>query len=144
MRGLFNRQLVANHAQMVRASVDRLRHLAKLSLEQFKNNPDNYAIAEHHLRRALQALLDLGRHLVVKSGWGNPANYREILALLERNGVLDGAFLVRVQGIAGYRNRLVHDYAEVSQDEMWSILQNQLEDLEELLERLLAYAAQHS
>lgn len=139
---MLNQQLVVSHSQMVRESVARLRRLATLSLTEFQSDPDNYAIAEHHLRRALQALLDLGRHLVIKSQWGNPANYREVFALLERGGVLDAEFSARVQGIAGYRNRLMHDYARVSAEEMWEILQERLEDLVSLLESLLAYVAQ--
>lgn len=135
---MFNQQLVASHTQMVRASVARLRRLARLSLAEFQSDPDNYAIAEHHLRRALQALLDLGRHVIIKSKWGNPGNYREVFELLEKGGVLDREFRLRVQGIAGYRNRLVHDYARVSEDEMWEILQQRLEDLPALLDRLLA------
>lgn len=141
---MFSQQLVTSYTQIVRASVARLRDLANLTLEQFKSNPDNYAIAEHHLRRALQSLLDLGRHIVVKSGWGNPANYREVFDLLEKGGVVDKNFRLRVQGMAGYRNRLVHEYAEVTQDEMWWILQNQLDDLLALLDRFLVYITHHA
>jgi uncharacterized protein YutE (UPF0331/DUF86 family) len=139
---MFNEQLIASHALMVRASVDRLHRLAALPPAEFRRDPDHYAIAEHHLRRAIQALLDLGRHVVVKSGWGNPANYREVFELLERGGVLAPEFASRVKGIAGYRNRLVHDYARVSEEEMWEILQERLEDLETLLEKLLAWIAE--
>lgn len=62
---MFNEQLVADRAQLIRTSLMRLESLAALSWEQFAANADNFAIAEHHLRRALQALLDLGRHAVV-------------------------------------------------------------------------------
>ncbi len=139
---MFSEQLIAGHAQMVRASVARLRRLAALPPTEFYRDPDHYAIGEHHLRRAIQALLDLGRHVVVKSRWGNPANYREVFELLERGGVLEPEFCARVRGIAGYRNRLVHDYARVSEEEMWEILQERLDDLEALLERLLTWVAE--
>lgn len=78
---MFNEQLVADHTQLIQASIARLKSLASLSWEEFAGNPDNFAIAEHHLRRALQAVLDLGRHVVVKAGLGNPANYRDIFDL---------------------------------------------------------------
>ncbi|HCJ10711.1 MAG TPA: hypothetical protein DHW14_06060 [Clostridiales bacterium] len=74
---MFNLSLVADRAQTVRNSLARLRELSTLTLDEFRAVPDNYAIAEHHLRRALQALLDLGRH--------------------------------KGRGLAGYRNRLVHE-----------------------------------
>ncbi len=43
---------------------------------------DNFAIAEHHLRRALEAVLDIGRHIVAKKGLGRPEDYRGIFELL--------------------------------------------------------------
>lgn len=112
-----------------------------MSLEQFTGDADNYAITEHHLRRALQALLDLGRHVAVKSGWGNPGSYREVLELLEKGGVVDPAFRRRIQGMAGYRNRLVHDYALVGPEEIWGLVRERLADLTTFLDKLLAYVA---
>jgi len=61
---MFNASLLLDRTQIVRSSLSRLRALALLSLADFRANPDHYAIAEHHLRRALQALLDIGRHVV--------------------------------------------------------------------------------
>lgn len=141
---MFNEQLVADRAQLIRASVARLKGLASLSWQEFTSNPDNFAIAEHHLRRALQAVLDLGRHVVVKAGLGNPANYRDIFDLLEKGGILDPDFARKVRGMAGYRNRLVHDYARVDEKEMFSLIRNELDDLLVLLERLLEYIRQKS
>ncbi|MDI6823631.1 MAG: DUF86 domain-containing protein [Bacillota bacterium] len=138
---MLNPQLIAERAQDVRTSVARLRKLATLSREEFRAGPDNYAIAEHHLRRGLQALLDMGRHIVVKSGWGNPSRYRDVFRLLEQGGVLDAQFRSKVEGIAGYRNRLVHDYAEITEEEMWQILRTRLDDMTELLSRLTDYAS---
>ena len=85
---MFNEQLAADHAQLIRISLARLERLVALSWEEFVANPDNFAIAEHHLRRALQAVLDLGRHVLVKAGFGNPANCKEIFDLPEGGGVL--------------------------------------------------------
>jgi uncharacterized protein YutE (UPF0331/DUF86 family) len=139
---VFNLSLVTDRAQTARSSLARLRQLGALSLAEFRALPDGYAVAEHHLRRALQALLDLGRHVAVKSGWGNPSNYREILDLLERNGVMPTELAEKGRGLAGYRNRLVHEYAIVTEDELWGILKTRLPDLDELLLRLVEYAGQ--
>ena len=38
----------------IQESVERLKELKKLSLEEFLSNKDNYAICEHHLRKALE------------------------------------------------------------------------------------------
>jgi len=138
---LLNPQLIAERAQDVRASTARLRELATISKEEFRAGRDNYAIAEHHLRRGLQALLDMGRHIVVKSGWGNPSRYRDVFLLLEQGGILDPPFRDKVEGIAGYRNRLVHEYAKITREEMWEILQTRLDDMVDFLRRLTDYAS---
>lgn len=56
----------------------------------------------------------------MKGGLGNPADYREIFDLLESGGVLEPEVTRKVRGIAGYRNRLVHDYARIDEKEMWA------------------------
>jgi uncharacterized protein YutE (UPF0331/DUF86 family) len=136
---MFNPSLVADRAQTVRNSLARLRELSALTVDEFRAVPDNYAIAEHHLRRALQALLDLGRHVAVKSGWGNPSHYREIFDLLERGGVIPPDLADKGRGLAGYRNRLVHDYAVVTADELWEILRTRLDDIAALLRQVMEY-----
>ena len=136
---MYNQQLIAERTQMICASITRLKELAALTKEDFVGDPDNYAIAEHHLRRALQALLDLGRHIVVKNNFGNPTSYREVLDMLAQHSVLDPVFARKVRGMAGYRNRLVHDYAEVTNEEMVDILKNELDDLTQLLNQLLVF-----
>lgn len=138
---LFNRQLVADRTQAARNALGRLERLSSMSFEEFKGDPDNYAIAEHHLRRALEAVLDIGRHVVVKSGWGNPTKYREIFDFLERGGVLSATLAQSGRALAGYRNRLVHEYAAVTQDEMWEVLQTKLPDIRELLAALVRYVS---
>lgn len=141
---MLNKQLVADHVQLIRASIARLEALAALSWEEFAADPDNFAIAEHHLRRALQAVLDLGRHVVVKAGLGNPTTYREVFDLLESGGVLQSEVAREVRGMAGYRNRLVHDYARIDAKEMWAIITNRLDDIRLLQDRLLDYITKNT
>jgi len=136
---MFNSPLVADRVQTVRASLGRLRGLAAADRGAFRGSPDDYAIAEHHLRRAIQALLDIGRHIVVRGGWGNPAHYREIVSFLERHGVLSTELGEKGRSLAGYRNRLVHEYATVDPDEMWDILQSRLDDIADFLKALALY-----
>jgi uncharacterized protein YutE (UPF0331/DUF86 family) len=56
----------------------------------FVGNRDNFAIAEHNLRRTLEAVFDIARHISVKMAWGHPQSYRETIELITANGVLNG------------------------------------------------------
>ncbi len=45
--------------------------------------------------------------------------------------------------IAGYRNRLVHFYDEVSEQELYDICSTQMDDVRSLLEALLKWVRTH-
>ncbi|MBE3574223.1 MAG: hypothetical protein IMW99_02000 [Firmicutes bacterium] len=51
----YNQTLVGERTALIRTSLARLRQLRKLTREEFLADPDQYAIGEHHLRRALEA-----------------------------------------------------------------------------------------
>jgi len=106
---VYNRQLVADRAQAINHSLSRLRRLADLTLEEFRGNRDNYAVGEH---------------------W-------EIFQLFDRNGALSSELAEKGSELAGYRNRLVHDYAVVDEEELWKTLQTAPDDIALLLKKLI-------
>jgi len=139
---LLNKKLIMERIALMRTSVYRLKEFRKMEEEEFLVNPDNYAIAEHHLRRALECLLDIGRHIVAKRGLGYPEDYRSVIELLGQNNILPHAFAQEIAGMAGYRNRLVHGYAEVTAEEMYQIIKTKLEDFERFAEFIIPLVTQ--
>ena len=90
----------------------------------------NIWAAEACLRRALEALLDLGHHICAKGFGLGVSEYGEIGSRLEGFGALSAqeAHLLRL--LAGYRNRLVHFYHEVTPDELYELCRDHLGDVE--------------
>ncbi|SHE33626.1 hypothetical protein SAMN02745218_00172 [Desulfofundulus australicus DSM 11792] len=58
---MINKELIHNRIDLINRSIARLKKMGTLTREQFLADPDNFAIAEHHLRRALESLFDIGR-----------------------------------------------------------------------------------
>lgn len=101
---------------------DMLRGLATLpltSLEAFQSDARDAAAAESFFRRALEALLDLGRHVLAKRLGERALEYKQIALALRRAGVLDEARSDILLDMAGYRNRLTHFYDEVTTEELF-------------------------
>jgi uncharacterized protein YutE (UPF0331/DUF86 family) len=101
------------------------------------------ASAESYLRRGIEALLDLGRHILAKGFGVAAAEYKDIGAGLAHEAVLSkdqGALLRR---IAGYRNRMVHFYHEVTREELYQLSTQDLNDLETLLQALIEWLRSH-
>lgn len=121
---------------MVRDRVDRiiewgthLDELVALPRAEFLQ-PRNLAAAESFLRRSLEAVLDIGRHVLARLGRIDLAQeYKAIARGLAKEGVVDDSLGVILVQMAGYRNRLVHFYNQVSADELYDIVVNHRKDL---------------
>lgn len=116
---MINKDLIHNRIDLINRSIARLKKMAALTREQFLADPDIYAITEHHLRRALESLFDTGRHIMAKQGLGHPVDYRSIILTLGREQIIPPQFAEKIKGMAGYRNRLVHGYAEVTPEDKY-------------------------
>lgn len=126
---MYNYALITERLKIIHNAVQRLELLSKMPVDEFCRNEDAVDIAENRLRHALEALFDLGRHLVVKSGAGVPSDYRSVIIMLRENNILPEDYARQVEGMAGYRNRLIHDYNKVTPEELFLIIETRLTDL---------------
>lgn len=136
---MLNYDMIYDRIAIINKAANRLEKIRNLSLKDFIQDIDNYAIAEHNLRIALEAIFDIGRHILVKLGLGKPEDYRQVLVLLGQNHILPMDFVDRIIGMAGYRNRLVHLYNEVSEEEIYRVIQENLDDIKDYAMFILKY-----
>src|SRR5690625_3948498 len=65
---LINRALIKERLAMIACSISRLEDLASESRDDFlAPGSDLPAVAESHLRRSLEAIFDIGRHVLAKT-----------------------------------------------------------------------------
>jgi len=116
--------------------IEALQDLPIQNKEKFLASKHNIAAAESYLRRSLEALFDIGRHILTKR-FGTPAiEYKEIAnGLLEKN-ILQEEEAGILRKMAGYRNRMVHFYHEISPEELQEICSHHLDEIEMLLGKL--------
>lgn len=141
--GRLRESVVTKKAETVKKMLGGLTALPLSPVEIFTSDALRVAAAESYLRRALEALLDLGRHLLAK-GFGTPAvEYKEIPVKLREVGILDAKLAATLVDMAGYRNSLTHFYDEVTPEELHTILSGRLGDVETVLAALLAWIERH-
>lgn len=131
--------IVADRASWVREMIAGVRALPLDSYQAFTDDARTPAAAESHLRRALEALLDLGRHVLAKGFARAVTQYKEIADGLIDAGVLDPKQGALLREMAGYRNRLVHFYDEVTISELYRVCSKQLGDVDAVLNAILTW-----
>lgn len=109
-------------------SINKLSDLSKLDIETFKADNNSYAVCEHHLRRALEGILTVSTHILSRLPV-KTKDYQDIIISLAKQGIIPNDFAERNKKLAGYRNRLVHMYWEVSMEELHQIINQHIEDL---------------
>jgi uncharacterized protein YutE (UPF0331/DUF86 family) len=103
----------------------------------------NILAAESCLRRSLEALFDIGRHLLSKVLGAGITEYKETAIKLKEAAILTEEESSLLSKLAGYRNRLVHFYHEISEEELFEICANQIGDLESIQEAFRRWMRQN-
>jgi len=139
---VISKLVVQSRLALINDCLTQLHRLSTLSLETFISDKDRVAAAESYLRRALEAIFDVGRHILAKSGGADLATeYKGIANGLGSKGVISPELAKSLVAMAGYRNRLVHLYHLVQEDELYEILQNDLGDLEAFSREVTAFVS---
>ncbi|GGI76258.1 hypothetical protein GCM10007112_11320 [Vulcanisaeta souniana JCM 11219] len=95
----------------------------------------------HMLQVAIQALIDMGSHIMVERGLKAPSTYSEVPIYLSQAGVISGDDSRIFRRMIGFRNVLVHNYSQVSIDVLREILAKALyKDLLRIAIKLFDYA----
>jgi uncharacterized protein YutE (UPF0331/DUF86 family) len=136
-------EIVAEKIAYIRNMVEAIRSLPQSSYDDFSADARNAAAAESYLRRALEALFDLGRHILAKAFAAAPAEYKQIAEGLTKNGVLSKEESRILTEMAGYRNRMVHFYHEIGERELYNICRDRLVDIQGLIDSFAQWLREH-
>ena len=136
-------RIVSERVAWIRDMIHAIRELPLGTFEEFLADSRNSAAAESYLRRALEAIFDLGRHILAKGFALTPAEYKQIAARLAEQGVLTAEKAQLLRELAGYRNRMVHFYGELTTRELYDICRGGVADIEALLDAVIAWMKQN-
>ncbi|MCS7217194.1 MAG: DUF86 domain-containing protein [Candidatus Bipolaricaulota bacterium] len=109
-----------------------LEGLAQVTEAEFLADPRIHGSAERFLQLAIEALLDLGAHVVAEMELGQVETYRDIPRTLEKAGYVPAELARRWEKIVGFRNILVHEYVDLDRRLVYTMLREGLEDLRRL------------
>lgn len=128
-----NKIVLVNRLAEIERDLSELAKLRQVPLKPFTQG-HHFAVAEHHLRRALEAVFDAGNHILSRLPLApsqRPETYKALATAMGRHKIVPKEFAEGpLFAMAGYRNRMVHFYDEITPEELHGILQHHLGDLE--------------
>lgn len=136
--------LLRDRLQVIIEALNRLEELAKLCLADYLTDYRNPRTTESYLRHALEAMFDLGRHILAKTAAKKFIEYKEIARDLGRNKVISHQLAEHLILIADYRNRIVHYYHEITDEELYEIIHKDLADIWEFVKEIDFFVQRYS
>lgn len=109
-----------------------LHELQRYRFEEFIADPEHYGSAERFLHLAIEAITDMGNHIIADLGLGVVNGYSDIPAIIAQKGYVDSKLEEKWIRMIGFRNTLVHEYIEIDRKIVYDVLQNNLNDFKEL------------
>jgi uncharacterized protein YutE (UPF0331/DUF86 family)/predicted nucleotidyltransferase len=137
-----NRERVVALLSVLDEAVGRLRRLQDrfTSFETFMADVDTRELCVHHLRIALESVLDVCRHFLAVVGVSlAELDTTNLIVLAGEKGLLDPAFARRVRGMAGMRNAIVHIYWRLDYQAVYRAVTDELADFDEFARQVQGY-----
>lgn len=106
-------EIVRRKLLEIAEATGHLRAWSPVTLDALESDQRLRWAVERGLQVAAEALFDVGAHVLAAEFAEAVDEYREIPKRLAARGVLSSATATALDGLAGFRNVLVHDYADI-------------------------------
>lgn len=110
--------------------ITALRRLAKRDTDALLADEDVLAGVKYRFVVAIEACIDVGRHMVASEGLRAPRDYADVFTVLGEGGFLSEEMAATLRDTARFRNLLVHEYAVVDDNRVIEILHTGVDDLQ--------------
>jgi uncharacterized protein YutE (UPF0331/DUF86 family) len=136
---MVDEQVIEQHLQNMEEALANLGRYRDLSLKEFEKDLSLIWIAEKGLQILIQNLLDIGAHLLASEIRNDWDDYGEIILKLGQHGIIPSDFSEKIQGMAGLRNILIHEYLRVDVSKIYALLKNRMGDFTDFMSYVQSY-----
>ena len=136
---LFDQEKLVTLVSELRKSVNRLGTLAHLQQTEFLRDPDKIGSAKYHFIVAIEVCIDMCNHVISRNGYRVPEDYADTFQVMAEVGALGKDFTDELKNMARFRNRLVHVYWEVDDQQLHEILQTRRDDFKKFLDAMATF-----
>ncbi len=124
---MVEKKVVISKLKELNNYLKQLRKHEGTSKKEFEDDLDKLWSVERGLQLCIQIVLDIGTYILSEEGVVID-NYSDIFKELVKLDVIPEDFAKDIRGMAGFRNILVHEYADVDIDIIVKTLNNSLND----------------
>ena len=136
---MVDREVVLKRLAHLEEKIKYLNKINQVTKEEFSSEQDIYFRYERVLQLAIEAVIDLGNHLIADHNLRTPESNSDIFRILHENNMISQDLFLNLKKISGFRNILVHDYLTLDREREYEIIINNIDDIKEFMEIIANY-----
>lgn len=122
--------------KLLEENINKLKEFKKrITLEDIQKDKYKEWALRYGFVETIQILIDIACHIVSKYNLGNPSTYSECIELLEKYEYLDKNITIKLIGMVGLRNILIHEYLTVEKSKLYDLLNN-INDIQDFIQKI--------
>lgn len=83
-----DKRRVIEKIRIIQECLNKLRTLSQLSVDEFTSDFKNFDSAKYNLQIAIEAMIDIGNHIISRKGLGTPKTYRDTFEALHKGNII--------------------------------------------------------
>lgn len=136
---MVDKDTIIEKISVLKKHLKRLKEIGSRQRSIFLESCDLQQLAAFNLQTAIQNCIDIGGHIYAELDIGAPGTYNEIFYALSERKIISKTMLEKLIRMIGLRNRIAHDYEDVSNEKIYSILKQDLGDFELFIKQIIKY-----
>lgn len=119
---MVNKRIIAARLERLQEYLTNLEAVQQFDCKRFVDDPFVHGTAERNLHLAIECLLDIGNHIIADRNYSKPESYADIFKILSDEQVISQDLYNNLEGMAAFRNILVHDYMRLNRKRVYEII----------------------
>lgn len=120
----------------IEKAVSILKEYAQKGKEEIITDLRALGCIKYYLIVSIEACVDIGNHIIAKEHLGVPESYSDCFKMLGSKNIISGELSEKLINMAKFRNLLVHLYWKVEDEEIYEILQSELDDFKDFITQI--------
>ncbi|GBD95931.1 hypothetical protein BMS3Abin06_00811 [bacterium BMS3Abin06] len=126
---MVDKSLITKKLERVGSYLEQVYRKKDPGIAAFLKDRDIQSIILFNIIQAIQSCIDIGAHIISDSQWETPSTQAEIFEILAENKVITKSLAKKMIQMAGFRNRIVHEYEKTDMKIVHTVWKKHLTDI---------------
>jgi uncharacterized protein YutE (UPF0331/DUF86 family) len=135
----FNSDKTRKITSEILSALSHLEDIKRFSFNEFQSDPHKIGSAKYNFIVVIEGMIDLCNHIIAKNGFRTPEDYADTFRVMSEKDAFGKDFTNALIQMSRFRNRLIHIYWEVDNNELYGIIQTRLQDIQNFLKHFALF-----